>query len=151
MPLPDEREGLSALDVVVPALLEIDARIAVRVTGIALGVLVLRLVQAQVDALNRLADLVEAEQVDLDVVVDVQPGQLAQRLRYQQDARTLLREQVFGTLRAGVIEAVEVRRVEFEHAVSGDAHPGVAREGDDRRRFPSAGICKIIIVSVAES
>ena len=84
VPLPDEGQRLLALDDVV-ALLQVDAGVAdaVRRTGVvgARVRVAACLVQADVDAADGVGDPVEAEQVDLDEVVDAQAGQVADGLR----------------------------------------------------------------------
>src|SRR5216683_1900509 len=80
----------------------------------AAGGVIYRIGQADVHPAERIDDLDEAEEVDLDEVVDGQPCVLLHRLHHQ--------------LRATQAE----RSVDLVHAVPGDLHPRVPRQADDR-------------------
>jgi hypothetical protein len=119
--LPDERERLLALDVADPRG-QVDARERV----------LLRRVQAHVHAAERDADPVEAQQVDLQVVVDLEPGELADGGRGERDARAL-RLDLGVAVRLGLVVGLAVGRVDPVVAVTRDRHVRVAREGDEAR------------------
>jgi hypothetical protein len=69
--------------------------------------------QADVDSAERVDDLDEAQEVDLDVVVDGQAGRRRDGRHHQ--------------LRAAQAEG----RVDLVHAVAGNADPGIAGQADD--------------------
>src|SRR4029078_11363200 len=90
--------------------------------------------EAYRDAAELLVAPVEAEQVDLDVVVDLHAGQLADRLDQLLPAAVRV-----GLGGAAVGGAVDVRRVELVlPAAARDGHPRVARERD-RSGLPAVG------------
>jgi hypothetical protein len=85
---------------------------------------VLRLAQVDLYAADRVADAVEAEQVDLHEVVDGQPGEVLDRADEQAGT---------GGLAAVVVDdAVGIRGVQLAHAVARDGHVRVTRERDHR-------------------
>ena len=99
-----------------------------------------RLVQAHLDRADRVARSVEAEQVDLDEVVDGEAGQVLDGLDEQ-------------LIAAGApppcARSRSEGRVDLALAVARDVHPGVAREWRRPSAWPPpAGMCSTIIVSV---